>query len=321
MAFAACKTAPPQLQQAAVPAQPFPATPSGQDVGPPPLAALLAAPELSERTQLFLIHVPNGEIVIASLASEFTRVLVPHAHAALYQPELELLWFRDGDRLAVVDLRDERAPTTTIARGLPEDENRLSISRGGQMVDANDGCDLAYVALDWSDTPKIQAILTEAPGLRLDDDGWLARELARTPRKQGMEREFGDGQIRVPQKFADCEDMDVCGTTGRFGQRGSQLVLVQEKEGGDCVQRACVLHDPKTGLFATPPKAENWGPVKSTARGPCGPYAFDHAGTSFLFGDLLCPPEASCRKLKGLALGWLVPGDSVGAPGLGNFAD
>lgn len=98
-----------------------------------------------------------------------------------------------------------------------------------------------------------------------------------------------------------------------------ELVLVVEKMGGDCWQRECLLRDPRSGNFATPPTAAAWGEVNSTRKGPCGVYLFDHAQTSYLIDRMLCTPETQCRDLGGLGLGWLVPGDSVGAPGLGNF--
>jgi hypothetical protein len=92
-------------------------------------------------------------------------------------------------------------------------------------------------------------------------------------------------------------------------------VRVLEKPGGDCVQRACLLHDPRTRLFASVPKIETWGPAEATRKGTCGPLMFDKGKTSFLVDHYLCTPGKACDDLGAHALGWLVPGDVVGAPG------
>lgn len=100
--------------------------------------------------------------------------------------------------------------------------------------------------------------------------------------------------------------------------RGPALVRVLEKPGGDCVQRACLLWDPRGRLFTSVPKIETWAPAEATPKGTCGPLMLDKTKDAFLVDHYLCTPGKGCDDLGAHALGWLVPGDVVGAPG--NFA-
>ena len=93
------------------------------------------------------------------------------------------------------------------------------------------------------------------------------------------------------------------------------MVLAAEKMGGDCMHRGCMLLDPKTGRYAQPPDADAWRGAGDTPLGSCGLFMFDQAGATFLVAGKLCAPGVPCRDLGGRALGWMVPGDIVGAPG------
>jgi hypothetical protein len=311
--FAACRSAPsPQL--AAVAADPDDAA-SARDpaISTAPVAAP-ALPDLGERAQLFLVHRESREIALRSLSSDAMHVLVPHADGALYQPELELIWFRDGERFGVIDLRKPVEGPVMLARGMPS-EDRFRIERGSERVRTSDGCDLPYVSLTWSEAPVLEAFLSEAPELRIEGGAWLAAELARPARAVGQDHALSGAKLKLPKKAAQCERPVACGASGAFGDGGKLLVLVREELGGDCIDRACLLYDPGTERFATPPKAEAWGAAQATAPGSCGPYLFDRTQRWFLVDHRLCSLEQGCRDVGGESLGWLVPGDSVGVPG------
>jgi hypothetical protein len=295
---------PPPLVAAPVAAQAPEVVPQPEALGPP--------------AQQLLVHLASQEIVLLSAEAEGRRVLVPHADAALYQSELELIWFRDGERFGVVDLRKPDFPVFSLGHGMP-DENRLNIERGSVMASTADACDLPFVALEWTESPELKAYITDAPGLGIDNQAWFAAELTRPTRGRAKRQSFSGARVRLPKKVLSCDLPDACGKTAPFGVSGKQLMLVIERTGGDCLERGCLLYDPSTSLFATPPKATTWAGAKQTAPGSCGPYLFDASKSAFLVDHRLCTFEQGCRDLGGHALGWLVPGENVGEPGTGNF--
>jgi hypothetical protein len=282
-----------------------------------PRAAPATEADLGDPAQQFLVHAPTGEIWLRSRATGATRLLAKHADTALYHPSLELVWFLDGDRLSVADLRKPGSAPVAIARGAPA-VGHLSIVHPPSSVETEDGCDVPYLSLDWTETPKVEAFLTEAPGLHIEDAGWLRAQLARPSRAVAERRDFSKPVVRVPPKLLDCESKQACGQTVPIGAGGLSLVRVLEKPGGDCIQRACLLWDPRARLFASVPKIETWGAADATAKGTCGPLMLDKTRASFLVEHYLCSIGHGCEDLKVRALGWLVPGERAGAPG--NFA-
>lgn len=268
--------------------------------------------------QDFLVHEDSKAIVLHSRSKLPPVTLAPRADAALYDPELELVWLRDGDALSVLDLRRPQPEVVAVARGLPT-VNRFSIERGDHLIETEDGCDLPTVDLDWTDEPEIASELAESSGLRIVATNWLQTELGRRTRAPVERREFADQRVRLPRKRLDCEDPSACGSTIAFGHAETDLVLVQEKMGGDCLQRACLIRDRQTDRYGTPPRPGSWSQPQDAASGSCGPYLFDAAGENFLFGRWLCERAGTCIELSGRALGWTHPGPIIGAPGLGNF--
>jgi hypothetical protein len=274
-----------------------------------------APPDFGDPSQQFLVHAQSGEILLRSQSSTATRVLAAHADDALYHAALELVWFKDDDQLSVIDLRAPGAPAVVIARGMACCGGHLSIIHPDAPVSTDDDCDVPSVWLHWNEKPTIEAIDSDGPELRIVNGAWLRSQLGRPVRSVGERRDFGDPRIHLPHDLLDCEDEELCGTTVPFGARGLQVVTVLQKMGGDCWQRACLLRDPRTKLFATPPNADRWGPASKTKIGSCGRFMFDRTQTTFLLQNQLCVPEHPCEELGGWALGWLVPGDTVGAPG------
>ncbi len=274
-------------------------------------------PDLGDPAQQFLVHAPSGEIRLRSRATSASRLIAKHANTALYHASLGLVWFLDGDRLGVVDLRKPGSAPVVVARGAPT-VGHISIVHPPNSIETEDGCDVPYLSLDWTETPKVEAFLTEAPNLHVEGAAWLQAQFARPAPVVGKRRNFSKPVTRLPPRLLDCEDRTACGQTAPLGARGLSLVRVLEKPGGDCVQRACLLWNPSTRLFASIPRIETWGSAETTPRGTCGPLMFDQAQRAFLVDQYLCGPDHGCENLSAHTLGWLVPGDTVGAPG--NFA-
>lgn len=260
------------------------------------------------------MHADSGELVLRAADSEVASTLAKHADGALYDPALELLWFRDGDELRVLDLRLSPPQPVVIARGVPA-INRFSIDHPTGLAETEDNCDLPVISLDWRSTPSIDCALEPTPNMHIENTAWLQANLKRTARDVAERHEFGERKSRLPSKLLHCEDPEACGSTLTLGALGVDLIQVTQNMGGDCWQRACLMRDPRTGRFATPPKASTWGAAESTPVGPCGIFLFDGEGRRFLWERLLCAPQHGCEELAGMALGWRVPGDRVGAPG------
>ena len=299
-----------------------PSAPAAVHPSPPSQAQETPQDSLGSLASQYIVSdAERQRLVLASSEARGTRVLAT-ASGALLQPELGLLWFRAGDELRVLELDNPDAGSTVIVKGVPA-VDRFAISRADASSQTEDGCDLAWLALDWRAKPRVEVMLERAPGLRLVGRAWLKERLRKPAKRVGERRAFAQAKRVLPLKaaFPDCDPEDGCGATLPFGQLGLELVLIRQEPGGDCVQSACLLRDPKTGAFATPPLAATWGRVESTRPGPCGPYMFDRAGTAYLVDRRLCQRGSGCRALSGPALGWLEPGETVGDPGLGDFEE
>jgi len=133
-----------------------------------------------------------------------------------------------------------------------------------------------------------------------------AREALEADKKQG------DALVALPSALLDCEDEEVCGTSVPFGNRNWQLVLLTQRVDGDCAERTCLLRDPQTDRFATPPHPMQWSAADKETPGPCGPYHFDRTGSAYLVEHWLCVGDAPCQDVGGETLGWREQGPVVG---------
>jgi hypothetical protein len=281
------------------------ATQAGQTA--PATESAIADPQAA-----FLVHADSGEVLVRWRSGSATRVLIAHADLVLYDPALELVWYTDGDRLLVFDLRAPHTPAVAIFNGMAE-VSQLTVTRGDHTVFSPEECDSPFAVLEWSADSKLKFVLAQPAGTaQLVGQAWLRAQLERQPRKISSRAAFTEARIKLPRKVLACDDAELCGTTVPFGARGWQLVLVSQQEGGDCGNRGCILHDPAAKQFAAPLAATTWGSAAQAARGPCGLYNFDAAQSAFLVGRMLCPDDATCQELGGQALGWLQPGARVG---------
>jgi len=260
------------------------------------------------------------DLVLSTRGSTTRRRLAEHPSAALYDAALELVWVRRGGELQVLDLRASALQPISLSGGLP-DGGHLEVRHRHEPFAAlqpESTCDHGnVVSLDWSTDPGLEISGSDTPRrLAPSPSGrqWLTAEAARPTRALPPRPHFEAATARVslPAAALRCDDEKLCGSALPLGSSGLELVLVQSQWGADCNHYACLLHNPATRLFATPPVARAWGEAAATAPGTCGPFLFQRDAAWFLVGDELCGPDGHCQALGGRGLGWLWPGPIVG---------
>jgi hypothetical protein len=271
--------------------------------------------DLGPISRQYLVRTEAGAVVLHGQESHASRVLVPRVRGVLYDPALELLWFVDEDRLGVVDLRAPQSGPIIVARGVPRHVARLSIDHPSGLAETEDDCDLDQLSLEWTPAARVYVADPDASQPRIENGSWMEAQRTRVPRATGRRRGFSDAHVQLPRAVMACEERDRCGAAIPFGGLALQLVLAAEKMGGDCMHRGCMLLNPKTHLYAQPAEAAVWQRAGDAPLGSCGLFMFDEAGTTFLVAGKLCAPGIPCHDHGGRALGWMVPGDIVGAPG------
>lgn len=288
---------------------------------------------------LFLVHDDQGGILLrASDKVTNARVLVPRASSWLYDDEHDLLWTLQDQRLTVTDLRVE-GPRIPIAEGI-SDESAIWVEwpsvpsqEHTRFVERRASCEPWQVAkLRLQSAPTLFSLATDTnPPFLPGGLTWLKGQTTRsvkTPRQVHFfsSKKKGD-ELEVSE--LGCDDRERCGLSVPYGTSHLRLVLVRDRFGADCWHRSCLLFDPETHLFASPPIFENpatgalstrsdprqWSAAKTAVPGICGPYAFDTSGTTFLVRRYLCRLNEECQDLGGEVIGWLVPGLIVGEPG------
>jgi hypothetical protein len=277
-------------------------------------------PSEVQRAGQFLVEAQAGELVLQSVDTTSVRVLAGAAQGSLYDPHLELVWFDASNRLWVLDLRAPGSGPVLIAEHVPFHSELHVVRNPGQRIQPAAGCQKGpALRLSWGVQPSLEldpgAGAADPPTLTPEGTSWLARELGRAERPVADPLRFSrpDPDVSRLETGRACEGA-TCGATLPFGSRGWQLVVVEAGVHAGCSRYACLLRDAKTASYATPPEADPFGPAFGVEPGPCGPYLFNQDGTSFLVGDIACSPKRGCQKLQGHALGWIVPGASLGAP-------
>lgn len=269
------------------------------------------------RVDEFLVETQSTQLLLRTWDPASEHLLASSAQRSLYDERLELVWFDDGDKLWVLDLRRPGSRAILIADHVPQ-YSELHVARTpGQLLEPADSCDTVPVLrLNWSVKPAFEAWYATAPPLSVEGKHWLLAELGRPERAVMDQQVFAatDPDIALPETLQQCEEPTACGASLPFAKRDWELVLVKAALSADCWHYACLFRDINTGAFATTPEPKHWGRAAEVEPGPCGRYLFNQDGSSFLVGDLLCMAGRTCQKLEGRALGWLVPGAIVGAP-------
>jgi hypothetical protein len=290
-----------------------------------------AAPRASGRAQvwphrndLFIAKKSGGELTLRAFGSSgltpFAHVVASDIRATLYDAELELLWFSDGEaRLWLVDLREVGSSSlepVLIASHLPQ-HAKLSVERRGKSVEGPGqvGEESLELVVHWEREPWIDGGESEARIERLDGRRWLEREAQRRLREvPGWAQFDGEGpHVALPDGVAQCDDARLCGAALPFGKLGWQLVVAKNDEThGDFAHNGCLLYDPDKAVFARPPEASEWAKVVDTELVTCGPYQFNAEGDAYLVADKVCRIGRGCSSLESFGNGWLVPGATVG---------
>lgn len=269
----------------------------------------------------FLLLRDTGELTLSTLEGS-SRVLARGVAEASHDPALELVWLQTSSELRVYDLRKLGGGSVLIANGL-RGARRLQVEHPESRLLPDDGCDLPFVELGWRREPTLVGMVEEVPDLRLEGTAWLMAELSRSRRevplaqRSSFDLRAARRRVPLPPERLRCEEPAACGAAVPLPGWGIELVLVQDQMGEDCWTRSCLLRDPDTDRYATPPLAERWGPLEDTEAGTCGPFQFDASGQWFLLDRSLCS-ATGCRKLGGRAIGWRDPGPTVGTPGAPN---
>jgi hypothetical protein len=305
--------------------------PSSASALPAPSAAPAPSSSLPDDSPRFLAGTAGESISLYSLRGPI-RVVVPQVSAWLYDPGHSLLWFADDTRFAVADLR-RQLPAIELAKNLPPASSiwvEWPSSEPSPFVRPETGCE--------DSTGAIELKISRKPSLHLLEEqrrvalspaaaGWLQQQLARSTALPPA-RDFSPGAQRValPQRWSGCEEPGNCGLFVPFGNGPLRLVLVGEKL-EDCTHRACLLFNPETQKFASPPVLVDatgvpsaaappaWSDLAHAIQGSCGPYFFDASSAHFATQHYLCRADGGCRDLGAEFIGWLEPGPSVGAPG------
>lgn len=225
--------------------------------------------------------------------------------AAAYDPAQDLVWFKAGGTLQVIDLRDPARKPITVAARMPEGGFAITglskvawsttysslypvISLGKKItIDTGLG---AYAGRYEDQEPHTRKAIKK---IKITGARWLATQRGRRPRtvvaapRVGA---YGDNRIKLPDGTGECGDVDIaCGTAVTFGDTKHLLVVV-ESSCGDACHQSCALYDPKRKRF-THPLALNggWSATPPDAAGPCTDDDYGmRAGGEYYSGSFRC---------------------------------
>jgi hypothetical protein len=285
--------------------------------GKPTQPAARSAAEAESAHDGFLLENAAGQLVLRSARSGAEQVLASVAQHSLYDERLELIWYEDGERLWVLDLRKLETTPVLIAEHVPEHAEFHVAREADRLLEPADGCDsVPILRLNWSAKPGFEGWYANAPALAAEGRAWLVAELGRTARQLPLAQAFSETHTERAWKGdrSQCAEPFVCGSSLSFGVGVRQLLLVSAHQGDDCWHFECVLRDGQSDAFGTPPDARRWGAASTAQPGSCGPYRFNRDGSALLVDERMCVTGGSCQALGGMALGWREPGVTLGAP-------
>jgi hypothetical protein len=288
-------------------------------------------------SDVFLVGEQGGAIIARSLAVQ-KRVVVSSAAWWLYDEGHELVWTIYDHVLSVADLRTD-SPPIPLATGL-EEVGSIWVEwpepNGSEHVREENACEsFDAVEIKMRAKPALRLIASNEPRPLLTNGlSWLKAQAGRSRTRPSIsQRRVGfplnASRVSLPKQWVGCEDEQRCGRSAPFGSSHLQLVLVADKHGADCWQRSCLLFNPDTREFSSPPVIENsetldlstaplparWTSASEARPGICGPYYFDATGTAFLVRNYLCSVNGECQDLGATGIGWLEPGLVIGEPG------
>jgi hypothetical protein len=286
------------------------------------LSAALARAAGSEPVFL-LMRSEADQLVARTAGGTVDREIARAAQRPLFDDRLQMVWLRSDDRLEALDLTEAIPTPRVIVKGVPPGA-QVSIRWPGKndedaprVVPSFGVCDPDQeVVLTAGARPEVDGPDEQAAKPTLVGATWLKARAARAPAGGGqvlwLNPPPATKSMKLPAGVGRCDDREFCGAWLPFGKRGLRLVMIEQRDvGGHCPTRSCLLYDPGTKLYATPPAAAKWGPAKQATPGQCLPYFFDRAGTHVASGDQVCQLGKGCQKVDGVVIGWLDGGVTI----------
>jgi hypothetical protein len=319
--FMACTTAPSRDVKVVSPE----GTSAPSAEAPEPTSAPSAA-AWPDRSELFIVLTDQRDLELRAFGTAglkpFKHVIGGDVQQTVYNPELGLFWFLDAERLWVLDLYEVGAGVAKpvlIASHLPAAAKLYILKDATFQSPGQVGEGSMEMELHWDEEPSITATVSGEEGKQefhhLDGSAWLSQERSRAPRSAPAWIEFAERgpHAPLPVARARCTDKRQCGAALPFGDRGWQLVISGD-EYGDFEHHFCLLYDPATRLFATPPRAAAWADATALESAGCGPYFFNERNDAYFDFEVICRTSGVCAPLDDAsAEGWVVPGVGVGA--------
>lgn len=230
------------------------------------------------------------------------RLFAGPVNGAAYDPAQELVWFRAGGTLEVVDLRDPKRVVVPIATKLPE-EGAFAItgaSKAGFLTGAEEWV-LSYPSLATGKKVKLSSVQAGDFGSNGGKDAdaahqikkaklvgakWL-KTLAKRPARPVPANLVNAPSKKVAAPDPDrCEEADACGVAVTLGN-SKYLVVVTETSYGPGVVTLCQLYDPASKRFASPSESGTWNDAEPST-GSCGPYFLSTDGVRYVAGSTMC---------------------------------
>ncbi len=253
-----------------------------------------------------------------------------------FDPALDLVWYRSGAELRMLDLRARVAEPIVVVRGVPADvEYRIAQPGDARPDDLSSHVELVLTlgkkaklssgivqGMDWDwwygpeQQKPMKARVKQAKKAKLLAGKQLAALVGRAPRAKLIMASHAAPSVPVPAAMnAGCEeDPDMCGLQAGYGKW--QLVYSSHSCGDFCYQ-SCLLHDPATRRWSQPPSGEKWldaAKVPADGSGSCGDYLLDREQQWVLTEDAVCKLGKPCTTLTGRPVGWLDPGPAFVLP-------
>lgn len=281
---------------------------------PPASPAPTASPDLGKAEHQYLVH-DDSKIWIRTIDSKAERALAEDSWNVLYHASLELVWYVQNEALWVIDLRTEQLAPLRIARGITGEMGDFKVEHPNGSASDNTLCDVEFFTLHFGQPPRFGAVAEGLAPPVLENEEWLVAQLGRKARALPESPRFSpDKKRRIAKRARACEAYpEECGATLPLGARGTELVVMGNAQ-GDCFHRYCLLYDPTTKLYSTPPDGKSWSAPAALEPSECEVYRFATDDLTFFTYTQLCVPGAPCVDVAGTVLGWLVPGRVVGDP-------
>jgi hypothetical protein len=266
---------------------------------------------------VFLLR--DGVRVLARTVSRgLDRELGSSGSAPIFDDRVQLIWLRSEDRLEVLDLRAPKPAAKLVVKGVPQAAHlsiRWKLGDQERGLEQPGVCDPDQeMILMVEDRPHIEGLDESTRQPTLVGAPWLKQARARAPVEGARRLWFlpDAAKMKLPAGVGHCDDKSDCGRWLPFGKHGQRLVLIEDRDvGGHCPKRACLLYDPATKLYATPPGAARWGPAKQTTGGECFPYYFDASGEWVASSGEVCQSGRACVKIGGDVFGVLDGGTTI----------